>query len=280
MPEEPIKNDKFVIDSASDTDDEDSDFAKEEEIEIGTSSDDETDAEDPPVEVTFVTLNAKDAVEGASILHSLPEVVFVEEQDKIVFPETPEECVAVTTKEYGMCPGFVTGEAKTPYKLTVHVLVKESDQKNIYKKYFGKKGPALTVGFAKSAKKFNEGDEDVRKELRAKLGGDIEIVLGNVLIKSILEKPKPEKRKRKAKEAPTSASAAEVPKKEEKKEESAKKMRKLFPEVVKKVEPTPVVSTPLKPMFTPTDHTLTLDDCEIATLKSVCKVIGAVRGLL
>ena len=279
MPEEPVKNDKFAIESASDSDDEDSDFAKD-EIEIGTSSDDETDTEDPPVEVTFVTLNAKDSVEGASILHSLPEVVFVEEKDKIVFPETPEECVAVTTKEYGMCPGFVTGEAKNPYKLTVHVLVKESDQKNIYKKYFGKKGPALTVGFAKSAKKFNEGDEDARKELRAKLGGDIEIVLGDVLIKSILEKPKPEKRKRKAKEVATSAEAAEVPKKEEKKEEPAKKMRKLFPEVVKKVEPTPVVSTPLKPMFTPTDHTLTLDDCEIATLKSVCKVIEAVRGLL
>lgn len=279
MPEEPIKNDKFAIESASDSDDEDSDFAKD-EIEIGTSSDDETDTEDPPVEVTFVTLNAKDSVEGASILHSLPEVVFVEEKDKIVFPETPEECVAVTTKEYGMCPGFVTGEAKNPYKLTVHVLVKESDQKNIYKKYFGKKGPALTVGFAKSAKKFNEEDKDARKELRAKLGEDIEIVLGDVLIKSILEKPKPEKRKRKAKEVATSAEAAEVPKKEEKKEEPAKKMRKLFPEVVKKVEPTPAVSTPLKPMFTPTDHTLTLDDGEIATLKSVCKVIGAVRGLL
>lgn len=279
MPEEPIKNDKFVIESDSDTDEEDSDFEKE-DIEIGTSSGDETDTEDPPVEMTFVTLNAKDSVEGASIFHPLPEVVFVEEKDKIGFPETPEECVAVKTKEYGMCPGFVTGEAKNPYKLTAHVLVKESDQKNIYKKYFGKKGPALTVGFAKSAKKFNEGDDDVRKELRAKLGGDIEIVLGDVLIKSILEKPKPEKRKRKAKEAPTPIVEAEVPKKEEKKEEPAKKMRKLFPEVVKKVEPAPAVSTPIKPLFTPTDHTLTLDNCEIATLKNVCKVIGAMRELL
>lgn len=264
------EDEPFAISSGEDTGDE-----SVVENLSDTESDGETGAQDPILQVTYCDAVTGEEISGAETTVALPDPVDKGEGKVPVGPKEKSEYVPVKTKD-GTCPGFVACEGGDLTKVTVYVIQGAAEQKKLFKVLHPKK-PA--TGFlAKEAKELNEGNEKTCKALKTKHG---EILMGDAMIKEILEK----KKKRKA---PTvvseSGPAAEqsTPKKKKVEIPTASKAKSLFKPMSKPETPSakvkvesPEVLTPIRPAFDEEPRKAELTPSEIGMVKKFYKLVSA-----
>ena len=244
---------------------------------MGSDSDETTVEEIKP---TFKDAVTGEEIEGVETSSLFPDPEKEVGGQKPAYPKDPASYIAVKLADGSVCPAFVSCKPDNIMEVSVHVAQGAQEQKKAFKEARPKK--PLTPFLAADAKAMNEGDEKKLEALKKKYG---EILMGDALIKEVLEK----KKKRKA---PTVVPAASEVKKEPSDEAPApKKARSLFvkTEKSKKSEPggvgsgkveSPGIFTPIRPQFPAEDRVATLTPSEIGTVKKLHTLLAAFSSIL
>ena len=244
----------------------------------------ETEEQEEEIKPTFKDAVSGKEVPGAETNCLLPDPVKAVDGEKLAYPKEPGSYIAVKLEDGSVCPAFVSCKADNYLEVTVHVIQGAQEQKKAFKEARPKK--PLTPFLASDAKALNEGDEKKLEALKKKYG---DILMGDALIKEVLEK----KKKRKAptvlppttaevKKEPTDAPAPKKPRslfgKEGGKAEKTKKCDTASGANVK-IESTGVF-TPICPGFPAEDREATLTPSEIGMVKKLHILINSLSTFL